>query len=50
MVMLQDIGIMPTMTEATMKKLKWLADKKLKDKFGGKPPAHVQDVIKVLAE
>jgi hypothetical protein len=50
MVMLQDIGIMPTMTEATMKKLKWLADKKLKDKFGGKPPAHVQEVIQILAE
>ena len=50
MTMLQDLGIMPTMTEATMKKLQWLADQKLKDKFGGKAPTHVRDVIQVFGK
>ena len=50
MVMLEDLGIRPTMTEATMKKLKWLADRKLKDKFGGKAPAHVREVIQACSE
>lgn len=45
MVMLQELGITPTMTEATMKKLKWMADKKMKDKFGGKAPTDLMDVV-----
>jgi len=50
MVMLQDLGITPTMTEATMKKLGWLADKNHKDKFGGKAPADLQAVVDACKE
>lgn len=45
MVMLHDLGIAPTMTEATMLRLNWLADKKLKDKFQGKVPDKWQTVV-----
>ncbi len=48
MTMLRDLGILPTMTEATMKKLQWLSAKKLKDKFGGKPPADLRAVVDAL--
>jgi len=50
MTMLTDLGIAPTMTEATMKKMKWLSDKKLKDKFQGKVPAKWQDVVQAWSE
>lgn len=50
MVMLQELGITPTMTEATMKKLKWMADKKMTDKFGGKAPADLRDVVDACKE
>ena len=50
MAMLRDLNIMPTMTEATMKKMKWLADKKLKEKFQGKVPARWQDVVQEWGE
>ena len=50
MAMLRDLGIAPTMTEATMKSLKWLSDKKLKDKFQGKVPARWQDVVQAWGE
>ena len=45
MTMLRDLEIAPTMTEATMKRLQWLADKKMKEKFGGKVPARWQEVV-----
>ena len=45
MAMLRDLEIAPTMTEATMKRLQWLADKKMKEKFGGKVPARWQEVV-----
>lgn len=45
MAMLRDLEIEPTMTEATMKRLQWLADKKMKAKFNGKVPARWQDVV-----
>lgn len=50
MAMLHDLDITPTMTEATMKKLKWLSDKKLKEKFGGKVPAHWQEAVRAWSE
>ena len=49
MVMLQDLGIQPTMTEATMMHLQGLASKKLKDRFQGNVPAKWEDVIQNLA-
>lgn len=45
MVRLKDLGIAPIMTEATILRLKWLADKKLKDIFQGKVPAKWEDVV-----
>lgn len=50
MAMLRDLDIAPTMTEATMKRLQWLADKKMKEKFGGKVPARWQDVVQAWSE
>lgn len=50
MVMLRDLGIQPTMTEATMKHLQGLASKKLKDRFQGKVPAQWEEVTKALSE
>ena len=50
MAMLHDLDILPTMTEATMKKMKWLADKKLKEKFQGKVPSRWQDVVQAWGE
>lgn len=49
MAMLKDLGIRPTMTEATMMHLQWMAGKKLKEKFQGKVPAKWEEVIKILA-
>jgi len=49
MVMLQDLGIQPTMTEATMMHLQRLASKNLKDRFQGNVPAKWEDVIQNLA-
>lgn len=45
MVMLKDLGIEPIMTEATQKRLQWLEDKQLKEKFQGKVPARWEDVV-----
>lgn len=45
MLMLKDLGIMPIMTEATMQRLNWLADKKLKETFQGKVPAKWEYVV-----
>ena len=50
MAMLKDLGIQPTMTEATMTHLQGLANKKLKDRFQGKAPAKWEEVTKALAE
>ena len=50
MVMLRDLGIQPTMTEATMKHLQGLASKKLKDRFQGKVPARWEEVTQALSE
>lgn len=50
MVMLQDLGIQPTMTEATMTHLQGLAKKKLKDRFHGRVPAKWEEVTRALAE
>ena len=38
------------MTEATMKRLQWLAEKKMKEKFNGKVPARWQDVVQAWSE
>jgi 3-hydroxyisobutyrate dehydrogenase-like beta-hydroxyacid dehydrogenase len=46
MAMLHELGISPIMTEATMQRLKWLADKKLKDAFQGKTPKHWGEVVR----
>jgi len=48
MVMLKDLGIHPIMTEATMQHLRYLADKKLKEKFQGKVPAKWEEVVQAL--
>jgi len=45
MVMLNDIGVKPTMTKSTMLRLQWLADKKLKEIFQGKVPAKWEEVV-----
>ena len=50
MTMLRDLEIAPTMTEATMKRLQWLADKKMKEKFAGKVPARWQEVVAAWSE
>lgn len=44
-VMLQELGIQPTMSTATYEKLSWLADKKLKEKFAGKTPKQWSEVV-----
>lgn len=49
MVMLQDLGIKPIMTEATMLHLKYLAEKNLKDKFHGEIPGNWEAVTQALA-
>ncbi len=49
MKMLQELGICPIMTEATMKHLQYLASKKMKEKFQGKVPAQWESVLKELA-
>jgi 3-hydroxyisobutyrate dehydrogenase-like beta-hydroxyacid dehydrogenase len=43
--MLNEIGIAPTMTEATTKRLLWLVDKDLKEKFREKKPGGWADVV-----
>ena len=48
--MLKDLGIEPTMTEATMQRLEWLSNKKLKDHFQGKVPASWGEVIKACEQ
>lgn len=43
--MLKEIGVAPTMTEATTKRLLWLVDKGLKEKFREKKPGGWVDVV-----
>lgn len=43
--MLKEIGVAPTMTEATATRLLWLADKGLKEKFREKKPGGWADVV-----
>src|ERR1035437_8604728 len=45
MAMLNDLGIAPIMTEATVLRLKRLADKNLKETFQGQVPATWQEVV-----
>ncbi len=45
MEMLVEIGVDPTMTEATKKRLEWLKSKRLKEKFQGVQPAKWEDVV-----
>lgn len=45
MTMLNDLGIAPIMTEATVLRLKRLADKNLKETFQGQVPATWQEVV-----
>lgn len=48
--MLENIQVRPTMSKATHERLIWLADKKIKEKFGGKTPKEWQQVVKVWGE
>lgn len=48
MAMLKELGIQPVMTEATMKHLQYLTEKKLKEKFQGKVPARWEEVVQAL--
>jgi len=43
--MLVEMGIEPLMTEATRKRLEWLANKQLKTKFQGKKPKRWEEVV-----
>jgi len=43
--MLVEIGIEPLMTEATRKRLQWLADKRLREKFQGQKPKRWEQVV-----
>jgi 3-hydroxyisobutyrate dehydrogenase-like beta-hydroxyacid dehydrogenase len=43
--MLIEMGIEPLMTEATRKRLQWLADKRLKEKFQGQKPKRWEQVV-----
>lgn len=44
MLMMQEIGVEPTMTQATTRRLEWLAAKNYKAKFQGKKPREWQEV------
>jgi len=46
MAMLEEMGIEPTMTNATKRRLEWLASKKLKEKFQGRKPKRWEEVVK----
>jgi hypothetical protein len=48
--MLEGIGVKPTMSRATHERLTWLADKKLREKFGGKTPQEWQEVVQAWEE
>ena len=48
--MLESINVAPTMSTATRDRLKWLASKNLKEKFGGKAPKQWQEVVKAWEE
>jgi hypothetical protein len=50
MTMLEDLGIDPIMTKATMLRMKWLAEKNLKEVFNGKVPEKWEDVITACAQ
>lgn len=43
--MLEGLNLKPTMSIATVEKLRWLASKNLKEKFGGKTPEDWRDVV-----
>lgn len=43
--MLESIGVKPTMSRATRERLTWLADKKLRERFGGKTPNEWREVV-----
>lgn len=43
--MLESIDVKPTMSRATYERLTWLADKKLREKFGGKTPKEWREVV-----
>jgi 3-hydroxyisobutyrate dehydrogenase-like beta-hydroxyacid dehydrogenase len=44
MLMMQEIGVEPTMTQGTARRLEWLAAKGYKEKFQGKKPHEWQEV------
>ena len=44
MLMMQEIGVEPTMTQGTTRRLEWLAAKKYKARFHGKKPREWQEV------
>lgn len=44
--MLDSIQVRPTMSKATEERLRWLAGKKIKEKFAGKTPKDWQQVVK----
>lgn len=43
--MLTDIGVAPTMSQASYDRLSWLASKNLKEKFGGRTPKQWHEVV-----
>lgn len=48
--MLESIGVEPTMSRATYKKHCWIADKNMKETFGGKTPREWQAVVAAWKE
>lgn len=44
MTMMKEIGVEPTMTDATAKRLEWLESKKYKERFQGKKPKKWEEV------
>jgi 3-hydroxyisobutyrate dehydrogenase-like beta-hydroxyacid dehydrogenase len=48
--MMKEIGVEPTMTEATTKRLQWLVGKNLKEKFREKKPCRWEDVVQAWTD
>lgn len=48
--MLEELEIKPTMTIATEKRLTWLASKNIREKFHGKRPEKLEQVVKAFDE
>ena len=45
-----EVGVHPVMTRATAARLFWSAGLGLKERFGGKPPSEVADVLQAIEE